>query len=145
MAALDVVLDTSVLIAAARSVFGASSRLLELLAQQRYGNHLSVPLVLEDEAVLRREVNIDGLGLTDVATVLKYLCNVGVLHPIPFLWRPTLRDPDDEVVLELAMAAGVDYLVTHNVRDFVGSEAFGVKVLKPGESWQSGEVPGGAA
>ena len=46
-------------------------------------------------------------------------------------WHPTLRDPSDELVLELAVAAGCPHIVTHNVRDFAGSERFGVEAYTP--------------
>ena len=49
-----------------------------------------------------------------------------------FLWRPTLRDADDDVVLELAVAAGCNHIVTHNLRDFAGVERFGVRAVSPG-------------
>lgn len=48
-----------------------------------------------------------------------------------FRWRPFLRDADDEFVLELAIAANADYIVTYNLRDFVGAETFGIKVITP--------------
>jgi predicted nucleic acid-binding protein len=48
-----------------------------------------------------------------------------------FLWRPYLRDPNDDLILELAVAAGCDAVVTHNTRDFVGAERFGIDVLTP--------------
>ena len=46
---------------------------------------------------------------------------------------PALRDPGDDMVLELAVEAGADYLVTFNARDFAGAERFGVRVIAPGE------------
>jgi hypothetical protein len=57
---------------------------------------------------------------------------VGHQQLIHFLWRPTLRDPRDELVLELAVAAGCPHIVTHNVRDFASAEQFGVIALPPG-------------
>ena len=55
------------------------------------------------------------------------------LQDIYFLWRPFLRDPDDDMVFELAVAAGCRYVVTHNPRDFVGSDLLGVQAILPGE------------
>lgn len=68
-----------------------------------------------------------------VTTIVDYLCSVGRRQSIHFLWRPLLRDPNDEFVLEVAVAARCQYVMTHNVRDFVGAERFGVKVLRPGQ------------
>ena len=50
-----------------------------------------------------------------------------------FRWRPSLADPDDEMVLELAVACAATHLVTFNKRDFAGATAFGMVVLTLGE------------
>jgi predicted nucleic acid-binding protein len=52
---------------------------------------------------------------------------------IHFLWRPTLSDPGDEFVLELAVAAGCKVIVTHSTKDFRGAERFGITIVTPGE------------
>lgn len=65
--------------------------------------------------------------------MLDYLCHVSHRQPIRFLWRPTLRDPRDELVLELAVAAGCRYLVTFNTKDFEGTDRFGIEVIRPAE------------
>ena len=65
---------------------------------------------------------------------MDYLCQVADLREIFFLWRPFLRDPGDEMVLEVAVSAKASLIVTHNVRDFEGVEArFGIRVVTPGE------------
>jgi len=65
--------------------------------------------------------------------VLDYLCEVAEAHEIFFLWRPFLRDPDDDMVLEIAVKAGCHTIVTFNKRDFVGIEQFTLEALTPGE------------
>lgn len=128
---IRVVLDTNVLVSAFRSRRGASFQLLRAIADGAFQPCLSVPLVLEYEATLRRV-----LGAEDprIEPVLDYLCAVSELTEIYFLWRPALRDPGDEMVLEVAVGAGAKTIVTHNVRDFVGVESrFGVRVMSPGE------------
>ena len=51
-----------------------------------------------------------------------------------FLWRPQVRDPSDEMVLEAAINGRADALVTYNIRDFaVAGERFAVLVLRPPE------------
>jgi putative PIN family toxin of toxin-antitoxin system len=131
--ALRVVLDTSVLVAALRSRRGASFRLIELLRAGAFEIALSVPLVVEYEAVLMKHAASLGLRRSGVTTIVDYLCAVGKRQPIHFLWRPLLRDPDDEFVLEVAVAAGCQHIVTHNVRDFVGAERLGVSILRPSQ------------
>lgn len=90
-----------------------------------------MPLVLEYEVVLKRQLRVLGLTPDDVDALLDDLCLLGERQLVYYLWRPTLRDPRDELVLELAVAAGCPYIVTHNVRDFAGSEQFGVRICTP--------------
>lgn len=137
-----IVLDTNVLVAGLRSRRGASHRLLRLVADERVRVCLSVPLVFEYEAVLKREAPVPALSDSDVEAFVDYLCRVGQLTEIHFQWRPALRDADDDHLLELAVAAGRVPIVTFNTRDFVGSAAFGVRVLTPQALLQHiGELP----
>lgn len=69
----------------------------------------------------------------DIDTLLDYYCSVANLHEIYYLWRPILRDPKDEMILELAVKAQCDFIVTFNKRDFLGIEQFGVVALTPKE------------
>ena len=127
----QIVLDTNVLIAGLRSNAGASYQLLERVGSRGAGFkiNLSVPLVLEYEMALSRDDQIDA---ELIEPVLSYLCKVGRHREIYFLWRPFLRDPADEMILELAVEAEADVIVTHNVRDFEGvEEAFGIRVETP--------------
>lgn len=129
--ALRFVLDTNVLVAGLWSRDGAAFQILRMVQQAVIQPALSVPLVLEYEMVLRRRTAEIGLREGEVETVLNFLCSVGHLQQIHFLWRPTLRDPRDELVLELAVAAHCRYIVTHNLRDFGGVERFGVTAIRP--------------
>ena len=126
-----VVLDTKVLVAGLRSRRGASHRLLRLLAQEAFSIALSVPLVLEYEAVLKREQTVPALTDSEVEALVDYLCRIGQPTEVHFRWRPVLKDPADDHLLELAAAAGGVSIVTFNVRDFAGSERLGVRVLTP--------------
>lgn len=128
---IRVVLDTNVLVAAFQSRDGASFEVLRRVGLAAGVKPcLSVPLVLEYEAALRRRVGADD---SRVEAVLDYLCQVGERREIYFLWRPFLRDPGDEMVLEVAVEARASMIVTHNVRDFGGvEEQFGVRVVRPG-------------
>ena len=126
-----VVLDTCVLVAGLRSRRGASFRLLELVGADAVRPVLSVPLVLEYEAVLKRQAKVLGLTPRAIDGLLDDLCLLSEHHVVYYLWRPTLRDPSDEMVLELAVAAGCPHIVTHNVRDFAGSARFGVEPCTP--------------
>jgi len=126
-----VVLDTSVLVAALRSRRGASFEILAALGRGEFEVSVSVSLVLEYEATLLRHAGELNLDSTDVLGLIDYICEVAVNQEIFFLWRPFLRDAGDDLVLEVAVAATSDALVTHNVRDFSGSEQLGIRVITP--------------
>lgn len=128
-----VVLDTNVIVSGLRSSRGASFRALQLVGRQGFEMTLSVPLVLEYEDVLKREGAALGLTDEDVDALVQFWCSVGHLQEIHFLWRPVLRDPKDDHVLELAVAASCELIVTHNVRDFAPSGTWGIEAVRPGE------------
>jgi len=132
-----IVLDTNVFVSALHSSRGASHRLLMLVAGADFEIALSVPLVLEYEDVAKRMSEATGLPDEDVDDIIDYLCSVAHLQEIHFLWRPVLRDSRDDQILELAAEAGCGFVVTHNVRDFAGSERFGVTAIAPGEFLRS--------
>jgi putative PIN family toxin of toxin-antitoxin system len=127
----QVILDTNVLIAALRSRHGASFELLRLVGDERWQLHLSTALLLEYEAVSRREAQQFWLQPDLIEAMLDYLCANAQEHRISFRWRPFLPDPTDDFILELAVAAKAQYIVTHNLRDFAGVEAFGLEAITP--------------
>jgi hypothetical protein len=93
---------------------------------------LSVGLYVEWQDVLvRPEHLLLGRSAEDALRFLRYVASQAHLQEIHFLWRPLLPDPDDDMVLELAFAAGCRHIVTHNVKDFRGSEQLGVTALAP--------------
>lgn len=128
MAAVRVVLDTNVLVSAFRSREGVAFRLITLLREGRFAISVSVPLVLEYEDVLLRATN---LGEEDVLTVLRFLCSVADRQKIFFLWRPSLPDPKDDMVLEVAVASRARYIVTYNGKDFAAARSFGIEAVTP--------------
>ncbi|HSK73479.1 MAG TPA: PIN domain-containing protein [Pyrinomonadaceae bacterium] len=69
----------------------------------------------------------------DIDNFLDYICSVANEPPIYFRWRPFLKDADDEMILDLAIAAGADYIITYNVKDFRNTESFGIKAITPFE------------
>jgi len=127
----QIVIDTSVLISALLSQRGAAYRLLMLADSGRFEINLSVPLVAEYEEVAKRMLDRTQLSVNDLEDILDYLCQVGNQREIYFLWRPFLPDSDDDMVLELAIAAQCDCIVTFNQRHFVGTEQFGIRLLTP--------------
>jgi len=128
------VLDTSVVVAAMRSSGGASFALLEMVPVGSFTIALTVALYTEWQAVLTRPENMPpGVTAEGMLAFLRYLASKASLHDVHFLWRPVLRDPDDDMVLECAVASGAEHIVTHNVRDFGGVERFNVSILTPAD------------
>ena len=129
---MKVVFDTNVLVAATRSRRGASFALVSSIPTPGFQPCLSVGLYAEWQEVLTRPENLPPGGTTeDVRGFLRYLASQSHLQEIHFLWRPFLPDADDDMVLELAFAAGCRHIVTHNVKDFHGSEQLGVAAVTP--------------
>lgn len=130
---LRIVLDTNVLVSAMLSRRGASHALLRLVDSGAFVLCVSVPLALEYEDALKRDAIKGRVTSTAVDDVIDYLCHVAERHPVHFLWRPHLNDPKDDMVLELALAAGCNYIVTHNLRDFRIHTRGKLKAVTPGE------------
>jgi|SRR6516162_3357200 len=131
---LRVVLDTSVVVAALRSRAGASNRVLELVARGKVQPLTSTALFLEYEEVLRRPENrlATGMSEEDVEEFLVALVSAAEPVEINFRWRPQLKDPQDELVLEAAVNGRAEALVTHDVRDFEPAAGlFGLRILLP--------------
>ena len=130
---MRVVLDTNVPVSAVRSRRGASNAVLVHAFRDRFDWLVSVPLFLEyEQALTRAELLLaTGIRMADMSVFLSDIARIVEPVELHFLWRPQLRDPGDEMVLETAVNGRADVLVTHNERDFVGAESFGVTVLKP--------------
>lgn len=126
-----VVIDTNVIVAALRSRNGASHKLLNLLAEDRYTPCVSIPLFIEYESVLKRPGLVDHLSPREIDDVLNYLLAQSSLRKIYYLWRPFLKDPKDDLVLEVAVESESEYIVTFNAKDFSGIDKFDVKVATP--------------
>ncbi|MAT97721.1 MAG: putative toxin-antitoxin system toxin component, PIN family [Anaerolineaceae bacterium] len=129
---MRVVLDTNILVAASRSNRGASYRIVELIPSEHFQICLSMPLYLEYLDVLTRPEN-KPVNLTDqqVYGAVRYLASQAHLQEIYFHWRPFLPDADDDMILELAVAAQAAIIVTFNLKDFRGIETFGISAMKP--------------
>ena len=123
------------MVAAFRSHTGASRRLLRLVPQRHFQLVATPALYLEYEAVLTRpeQVAAHGVSPPRVDQFLLYLATFTEKARIHRGYRPQLRDPNDEMVLEAAVNGNADAIVTFNVRDFLpGAGNFSVEVLTPG-------------
>ena len=131
---MKIVLDTSVLVAAARSRNGASFKLVSMLPTPEIEIALTVAVYTEWQAVMTRPENLPpGATADDALAFLQYLASIAHLQDVHFLWRPFSRDPDDDMIVECAVAASCEYIVTHNVKDFRRVEELKVQVITPAE------------
>jgi putative PIN family toxin of toxin-antitoxin system len=127
------VIDTNVLVSGLRSRQGMSYRLLSFLGGRLYRPVVTVPLVVEYEKSLcdpRTEVPFSAV---DIGKYLNFVCSVSDCRKVHFLWRPFLRDPSDDMVLEAAVSGQCEYIVTFNLRDFKNVEKFGIVAITPGD------------
>jgi putative PIN family toxin of toxin-antitoxin system len=121
-------------VAALRSRTGASNAVLERVARGQLRPLVSTALFLEYEDVLKRPENrlATKMSEEDVEGFLTAFASAAEAVEVNFRWRPQLSDPKDELVLEAAVNAGADALVTHNLRDFAPARrVFGLRVLLP--------------
>ena len=135
------VLDTDVAVAALRSDRGASRQLLRAALNRQFELLLSVPLILEYEAVMTRPQHLAasacGLSRAEVGHVLDDLAAVARPVRLAFRWRPRLSDPDDDMVLETAINGSASAIVTFNQRDFAaGTKGFSCAVILPAMALQ---------
>lgn len=122
------------LVAAARSRNGASFQLVSMLPSSRFELALTVALYTEWQAVLTRQEHLpNGMTAEDALGFLRYLASIAHLQDVHFLWRPFLRDPNDDMVVECAVASGSEFIVTHNIKDFKSTDSLHVKAITPGD------------
>lgn len=140
---MNFVLDTNVLVAAVRSPAGASAEILRRVLLRQVGALCSVPLFMEYEAVLLLPEHLTAAGAhaDQVINLLDALAGVVLRVEIQFLWRPQLRDPNDDLVLELAVnGQGLGdsvAIITSNQKDFLPQASkFGIGVMTPRQFFQ---------
>ena len=134
---MRVVLNTDVIVAGLWSPKGSSAALLERALNGSFALLPSVPLALEYEAVGQNPSQriASGSSENEVDAIVTAICTVAEPVTTRFLWRPELRDPADEMVLDTALAGAADAVVTFNRQDFGPVRTrFGIAVLSPQEA-----------
>ncbi len=131
IAHVRVVFDTNVLVSALLSRRGASFRLVQKLGSSQFQPIISPPLCLEYEDVLRRPTLLSSYAQEDIDDFLDYFLSQCMECKIYFLWRPYLPDSKDDQVLELALAGGASFIITHNLRDFRMAITLGIQAVTP--------------
>ena len=140
MGIIQIVIDTNIFVSALKNNTGASFYLLNLIGKNEFETNISVPLIMEYEAVAYRFLRQTNLTASDLNNILDYICYVSNKHKINYLWRPFLKDPKDDFVLELAVKAGSQYIITFNKKDFGNIQKFGITALTPYEFLKEREL-----
>lgn len=130
---IRIILDTNVLYAGLYSSKGASFKVLQAIKKEEIKTVISTTLLFEYEDILMRNQAVLGLSDEEIERLLDYFCLQSEHQKIHFLWRPYLHDPNDDHILELAVASGTSLIVTHNAKDFKGVAEFGVRSITPRE------------
>ncbi|MCK4829285.1 putative toxin-antitoxin system toxin component, PIN family [bacterium] len=133
---IQIVIDTNVVASALRSSKGASYKLLSTIDSDIFDVNISTPLVLEYESVLKTDKRFSFLSSKEIDDLINFICLVSNKHQIFYLWRPFLKDPYDDLILELAVKSNSKYIVTYNKKDFKNVDKFGIKAVTPKEFLQ---------
>ena len=133
-----ITLDTNILYQALKSAKGASFFILQQVREKNLKIALSIPLFKEYEDVLKREKSLKDfeLNIEDIDKFLRFIAYIEKSYKTYFLFRPNLKDENDNMVVELAITSQSDYLVTSNIKDFKNAELkFDQlkKIVTPGE------------
>lgn len=130
-------MDTDTIVAAMRSPTGASAALLRAARGGRVTLVATVPLCIEYEDVCSRPEHVAAAEFSSADLTVFLDAVVNLVEPVDvwFLWRPQLRDPGDELVLEAAVNGRAPVIATFNRRDFrPAADRFGMDILLPAEA-----------
>jgi len=131
MEKIRIVLDTNVLYAGLYSSEGASYQVLRAIEQGQVRIIFTTTLLFEYEEILNRKRLDLGLSEKQIESVLDNLCSLSEHQEIYYLWRPFLKDPNDDHLLEAAVASQTKIIITNNTRDFKGTDKFGIMAITP--------------
>lgn len=115
-----------------KSDIGASYFFISKLPSQKFKIALSVPLYIEYQDVLTRKEHLTGASTKEeILSFLRYFYKISVHQKNFYLWRPWLKDPKDDMVLELAVASRSQFIVTYNLKDSSNIQQFGIEAIIP--------------
>jgi len=126
-------MDTNILYAGLYSARGASHQVLQNIYRGRITPIISTTLLFEYEDVLKRKQTELNLSYKEIDLLLDNICAYANYQEIYFLWRPYLKDPKDDHVLEVGVASETGLIVTHNIKDFKKIDKFGIRAIPPRE------------
>ena len=128
----NIVIDTNVLLSAIYSNKGASYKLIAMIDSDKFVVNISTTLIYEYEEILKLKSKLE---IKYIDSILNYICKIGKKNKIFYLWRPKLKDVDDDFLLELAVKSD-SIIVTLNGKDFKPASEFNLKVMTPKEFLQ---------
>ena len=128
-----IVIDTNVILSALQSNKGKSFELISKAGNDVFDFAISVPLILEYEAILKKHLDKNIFSDSDIEDFIDYLCAVGSKTKIFYLWRPYLKDPFDDHILEVTIHSNAQTIVTFNEKDFHEAQNLGIKIFTPKE------------
>lgn len=130
-------MDTNVLFSALYSSSGASHQIFKMIVEEQITLAITPSVYFEYSAVLMRSENLEKIGLqrAEIEDLLDFMALLAQKHSVYFLLRPNLKDEEDDMIAECAFASNSDYLITSNVKDFLGGELkpYPFKVVTPSE------------
>jgi len=129
---INIVIDTNVLLSAIYSNRGASFKLLSRIDSDKFTVNISTTLIYEYEEILKLKSKLE---IKYIDSILGYICFVGKKNKIFYLWRPKLKDVDDDFLFELAVKSN-SIIVTLNKKDFKPASEFNLEVMTPKEFLQ---------
>ena len=127
------VIDTNVLVVGLWSASGASYQIILAAGRGDFEVALSVPLLTEYDDVTSRPKSGITIPSAAIIDIINRIAKMSHRQQIYYLWRPILPDPKDDMVLEVAIAAGVSHIITFNKKDLKPASEFGIAVVHPSE------------
>ncbi len=128
-----IIIDTNVIVSGLHSSLGASFKLLSILNDKKIQLTLSNSVIFEYEEVLKRKKDFIHLSIQEIDSIIDDICSLASEQNIYFIWRPLTVDPDDDLFVDLAIAANVDYLIIYNISNFQNVKKLGIKIVTPKE------------
>jgi len=127
---MRVVVDTNVLVSGLLTPHGPSGSIVRMISAGELSLCYDARVLAEYRDVLMRPRFSFRRGeVEDLCDSIEAHGELVAAGPLP----SGLPDPDDEQFLEVALAAGVEFLVTGNLRHFPPSATGTVQVIPPAE------------
>lgn len=128
--------DTSVLITALRSSSGAAAETVRLALRGELTALMDLKLACEyrDVALRPEQLQVSGKSQAETAAILDALEAIAEPVYVALQHRPLSPDPNDDMVLDVAINGNADAIVTNNTKHFRNAaERFHLDVLTPAE------------